>query len=72
MTLDKRVHTSYGETHDNHKKDKMSKTDNCTVPGCNKDYTHDAPGIWCEEHWYVWWNWPEEENEPDWMKEKRA
>jgi hypothetical protein len=41
--------------------------DICQVPECINPMTHDAPGCWCDEHWQMWFDWPEQEPEPPWM-----
>jgi len=41
----------------------------CEVPGCSAEAEFDAPGYWCERHWRVWWQSPEEDSEPEWMSD---
>jgi len=44
--------------------------EHCEAPGCDGDVDYIAPGYWCEKHWYMWWDWPEEKPEPEWMTDK--
>ena len=39
----------------------------CEVPDCEAEPEFDAPCKWCEKHWWMWWEWPESEPQPDWM-----
>lgn len=48
----------------------MTDRPKCTVPGCDADADYDAPGIWCAHHWQMWWDWPEDEPEPEWFSDE--
>jgi hypothetical protein len=39
----------------------------CTVPECKNKALYIAPGDWCQDHWDMWWDWPENKPEPEWM-----
>ena len=41
----------------------------CEVPECEGQVEFDSPGNWCIVHWNIWWNWPEDKPEPNWMPE---
>ena len=50
----------------------MNDDDTCEVPGCEADVEYDSPGKWCGEHWQMWWDWPDDEEQPDWMPPESA
>lgn len=42
----------------------------CVVPGCGKEAEFNSPGDWCGDHWTLWFDWPDDEPELDWMPKK--